>query len=375
MSGTLRPRPSLLKRLIFAGVALLLALCVIEGAFSLGWFAYQGLAGGQEQIAERLHTQYDEELGWVNIPGKKFAELYGPGRTLTTNEQGFRATEEIGQEVPPGKVRMICSGDSFTLGYGMDDADTWCAELTELEPRLETVNLGQGGYGIDQAFLWYRRAGWPLAHQVHLFSFIDDDFIRMQSPQFAGYGKPVVEFQEGKLVVTNQPVPRRTGLTAWLAHRGPWLRELGMVRVLEHVVRPPRRRHGDEPQELDQVPPLAWEIFAELQRMARERGILLVLAYLPRETDYDHDLGLRSDLARGTQERGLQLIDLTDDLRELTAAQAASMYLGAGELSFPGAVGHYSRDGNRWAAQQILSHLQAIPEFDAKLAAATEAAR
>jgi hypothetical protein len=372
MSQGARLRLSVWKRLAFAIAALLVAICVMEGAFSLGWFAYQGVAGGKEQIAERLHTQYDEELGWINIPGRKFEELYGPGRTLTTNAQGFRGADDVADEVPPGRVRMICSGDSFTLGYGVDDRETWCAELVQLEPRLETVNLGQGGYGIDQAFLWYRRVGFPLPHQVHLFSFIDDDFIRMQSPQFAGYGKPVVEVREGELVVTNQPVPKRSGVTAWLAHRGPWLRELRTVRVLESVARPERKRRGDEPKALEQVPELAWSIFDELQRMANERGVLLVLAYLPRETDYVQDVGLRADLARGTQERGIALVDLTDDLRKLSETEAAQMYLGEGELSFPGAVGHYSREGNRWAAAQLLGHLREIPGFEERLAKAGE---
>ena len=61
-----------------------------------------------------------------------------------------------------------------------------------LDPRLETLNMGQGGYGVDQAYLWYKRDAAKFEHQVHLLAFITDDFVRMQSDRFRGYGKPVI---------------------------------------------------------------------------------------------------------------------------------------------------------------------------------------
>lgn len=46
------------------------------------------------ETTERQHTRYDEELGWINIPGTRIEDLYGAGRTLTINKQGFRARRE-----------------------------------------------------------------------------------------------------------------------------------------------------------------------------------------------------------------------------------------------------------------------------------------
>ena len=51
--------------------------------------------------------------------------------------------------MPPGKTRIICSGDSFTLGFGVDNEHTWPQQLAARNANLETVNMGQGGYGAD----------------------------------------------------------------------------------------------------------------------------------------------------------------------------------------------------------------------------------
>src|SRR5439155_1903766 len=128
--------------------------------------------------------------------------------------------------VPDGKVRIICSGDSFTLGFGVDNTHSWCELLSSLEPRLETVNMGQGGYGVDQAYLWYKRDAAKIGHQAQLLAFVTDDFYRMQSSSFSGYGKPVLEVEDGRLVVKNAPVPRQNSFVLWMRPRIESIRRL-----------------------------------------------------------------------------------------------------------------------------------------------------
>ena len=83
----------------------------------------------------------------------------------------------------------------------MNNADTWCDQLATRDPRVEPVNLGQGGYGADQAYLRYLRDTKTLDHQVQLFAFIDDDFKRMQSSTFLGIDKPVLMLDNGYLTM------------------------------------------------------------------------------------------------------------------------------------------------------------------------------
>src|SRR5262249_22686948 len=137
--------------------------------------------------AERVHTQYDPELGWVNVPNVFIPSLYGPGVSLRTNAQGFRNDEPVASSIPPGRVRIVCSGDSFTLGYGVSNAQAWCNRLATIDRRIEAINMGQGGYGADQAYLWYRRDGLKIDQDVQIFAFITDDFARMRRPVFLGY--------------------------------------------------------------------------------------------------------------------------------------------------------------------------------------------
>ncbi|MGH2570030.1 MAG: hypothetical protein ACRDGR_02310 [bacterium] len=139
-----------MKQLGFAVAAVILGLLLIEGASRVALFAIDR----RGELTERKHTTYDDELGWVNVPSTTVKDLYGPGRSLTINAQAFRGKREYEKTPPPGVTRLLCSGDSFTLGWGVDDDDTWCARLERENPELEVVNMGQGGYGIDQAYLW-----------------------------------------------------------------------------------------------------------------------------------------------------------------------------------------------------------------------------
>jgi hypothetical protein len=185
-------------------VACIMALC--EGFASITLFMQEVET---QPLAERQHTQYDELLGWVNSPNLYIKDMYGPGIFVQTNSRGFRNTQDFSTNVPDQKIRLICSGDSFTFGYGVDNDHTWCNLLTLKDARLETVNMGQGGYGVDQAYLWYKRDAAQLEHQIHLFAFITSDFKRMGRDEFNGYGKPLLRIRADSLVVTNIPVPNR----------------------------------------------------------------------------------------------------------------------------------------------------------------------
>src|SRR5262244_1013414 len=208
-----------------------LFLILIEGLASYGLLVYDLVR--LRSVSERRHTKYDPDLGWVNEPDVYIPDMYGPGVYLRTNAQGFRNNHDITTAVPDGKARIICSGDSFTLGFGVDNAHTWCELLSSLEPRLETVNMGQGGYGVDQAYLWYKRDGAKFNHHVHLLAFITGDFSRMKYDSFLGYGKPVLDIENGMLVVKNVPVPRRNYYFPWIQH----LRQLHTVEFLNRVSR------------------------------------------------------------------------------------------------------------------------------------------
>jgi hypothetical protein len=236
-------------KIVLINVVILIALfALLEGGASLLFVANEVRLTPAR--AEQSYSKYDEMLGWVSQPNVNLPNLYGQGVYLGTNAQAFRNDRDISRAVPAGKTRIICSGDSFTLGFGVNNDQTWCQRLAALDRRLETVNMGQGGYGLDQAYLWYLRAGLPLDHQVHLLAFITDDFLRMRSDRFLGYGKPVLDIRNDSVVVTNRPVPRTPWMSRFLAVKGHAIGNLNIVRLFQRVFsrrgasRRTPRRHG-----------------------------------------------------------------------------------------------------------------------------------
>ena len=191
-------------------IIILLFVIVLEGGASF-YFAYQGARQEIKKepfLAERLHTEYDPLLGWINKPNISIDHMYGPNVYLKTNGQRFRNKTDFTTKVPNGKIRVICSGDSFTLGYGVDNANTWCNLLELIDPRIQSVNMGQGGYGIGQAYLWYKRDGTKLDHAIHVFAFVTADFTRMMTKSFLGTPKPLLRTKNGKIFVENIPISR-----------------------------------------------------------------------------------------------------------------------------------------------------------------------
>ena len=122
------------RKVCFALVATALGLLLLEGLASVAVVANKMRT--QRRLAERLHTEYDTQLGWINKADFHGRDLYGSSLHLHTNAQRFRATEPTAEHVPPGRVRVVCTGDSFTLGYGVADEDTWCAQLEQCDATL-----------------------------------------------------------------------------------------------------------------------------------------------------------------------------------------------------------------------------------------------
>jgi hypothetical protein len=318
-------------------------------------------------IAGQRHTEYDAELGWVNIPNVTISDLYGPGAYLRTNSRGFRNNTEFGRAIPQGKVRAICSGDSFTLGYGVSNDDTWCQGLANIDPRLETVNMGQGGYGIDQAYLWYQRDGVVLDHDIHLFAFIGSDLRRMEAGEFDGYPKPMLALEGGRLVTRGIPVPR-IGARVRLKRRLLELYDLRSVILLKELFFtrgsvPTQGSAGGQRTLL-----IAAEVLKRLQQVNRVKTSTLVVVFLPTFESYPSGvLAAVESLHQEAVRAGILWIDLTPDFRALTQAELEDLFIQPGQVAYPGAVGHYNAAGNRFVAQRLYHYLTTIPSVEAKL--------
>lgn len=347
------------KVVIINTVIVLVLLFLIEGMVS--YFTI-GSAFFNQRIAERQHTEYDEELGWINLPDVFIEDMYSREDYLTTNSQRYRNATDFSVEIPAGKVRIICSGDSFTLGFGVDDDNTWCQQLTQLDKRLETVNMGQGGYGADQAYLWYMRDQAKLEHDIVLFAFIRDDFPRMQSDTFMGYGKPFLSVRDGKLVQENYPVPRRSYDASWWTVNLHMWAELDTVKFLTEKLGKylSQRDTGFVAQDHRHTDEVVAAIFASLQQGSDASQRLPVLIYLPTRGDYEDARASRwrQMVQDQASEHDYLFIDVAKEMQTLPRAEFEKMFRGGG---------HYTDAGNRYVAEVIYRKLGDMPAMAALL--------
>lgn len=287
---------------------------------------------------KKSNIQYDPDLGWSS---KK--NYFDPAEGIMINSRGFRNTREFDLHPPQGKLRVICSGDSFTFGFGVKNDDAWCQQLTVLNDKIETINMGQRAYGIDQAYLWYLRDGIGFEHQAHVFGIIYDNFNRFGT-EFLGRGKPVLTFDQGQLKVSNVPVPRKTHLGRLLERS---MAKFG-YRPVRELIDPERSRF------------LALKIFEELNVINKKKNSRLVVVYLPTfngDLKRNANQELRILLRRELSARGIDFIDLTDDFQKLKPEEASSMFNVNDKKGI-----HYSVQGNRHVAQLIYQYLSVVLE-------------
>jgi hypothetical protein len=344
---------------VFALLAIGLMLLLIEGLAGMlvvGHTAWEVV----QPFDERVHTRYDANLGWVSIPNFSRPEMYGWGKGLTTDARGFRGAVSLPDAIAPGRVRVICSGDSFTFGVGVGDAETWCHRLTALDSRLESINMGQIGYGLDQAFLWYERDGAKLPHHVQVLAVVSADFDRMRSSTFMSYGKPVLAVDGDELTVRNTPVPNRS-TTAVRFQRIAWAlstsRTAQVVRALVARPSPPTQVPGAA----DKLRPVVERLLRGLRERHRQQGTALVVAFLPVRTDYDDS---RSDpwrrMLREAAADQIPVVDLVEEFRGLPRSDVDALFIHGGESGYDLAEGHYSSLGHDFVARSILRAISGL---------------
>lgn len=325
-------------------------LVVIEGSVSLFLFSRDITVMAWEAAP---YSDYDPELGWIAKPNVALPDFWGKGVGIRTNRQRFRNAADIAPAVGRGRLRVVCSGDSFTFGDGVDTSNTWCQQLASRDPRLEPVNLGQGGYGVDQAYLRFLRDTKDLQHQLHLFAFIDDDFRRMQSDTFLGFSKPVLTIEEGALKTGNVPVPRTSTSHPWLNALPRAFNETRtavlMTRVLKKYARPDEAAPSAEKEA--ETKAVVRAIFADLNRVNHQKGSTLVLVHLPTMGELHGEDAWGRFIAEAARTEQVAVIDLVPAFQARTDARSLFLLQGT-------AGGHYNAAGHAFVADEIARQLR-----------------
>ncbi len=347
-----------LKKTVFAILAIFLALCVFEGLLSF-FFMFRSWHKAPD-MAEKKHVRHDPDLGWSHIPDIEIKDMYGKGRHLTINRQGLRSLKEYDKEAPKGKTRILCLGDSFTLGFGVSDDQTFPHYMEEKNPAVEVVNMGQGGFGLGQMLLWYRRDCGLLSHDILVLGFVDYDLFRMNWNAFLGYEKPYFKLENQNLNIHNFPVPKSSFT---LRRRVDALfKDSNILKLVKLFVdevsseTSPRMVISSEQEFMATV--LA--VFEGIRAYAAQEGVPLVVFRLPIYSPEEfQEVGRFEDILK---KRDFVYFDLLTQTKDIPPQMREKVFITkenadkdlSGYMRFEG---HYTRFGNEFVAGLIMEKL------------------
>ena len=343
------------RKLLFALATLIATLVVAEGV--AGWArAIVHVARMDYRGPEHGHVEYDSELGWVHLPGISLEDYYDEGTTLTTNTQRHRASRDYAPEPPEGRTRILFLGDSFTMGFGVTDDDTFPAFVEREAPDVESVNMGMGAWGLDQMYLSYKRDDAQLRSDIVIASVIGHDFRRMELDTFFA-PKPVLELVDGELRSETVPRVRPLHLAGRIGDR--LATRLNVTRAISNVLERIAPQHGTNAHEWRNAPeerayaPLADAVMRDLRRLADERGQRLLFTYLASR-DERPDVGpawpsLAPFAARLAERHEVPFLDLGPLFNDLPSERREELFRGDG---------HYVPEGNRMVALELIRWLR-----------------
>ncbi|GAB6037771.1 hypothetical protein JCM15519_23300 [Fundidesulfovibrio butyratiphilus] len=121
---------------------------------------------------------------------------------FTTNSQGLRSLHEISKEKPDGVIRILCLGDSFTLGWGVQDDQTYPERLYQIlkakypGKRFEVINTGLMFSNVLDQLSYYNDKGRFLNADVVLSQYCYND---VSSDMFRPFvGRQAMSLETGR---------------------------------------------------------------------------------------------------------------------------------------------------------------------------------
>ena len=173
----------------------LLAVLVTLGLFGLAMEGGLRLIGRGPAVTL---NQFDPVTGWAKVPGLRVQRRTAEFTVdFAFNSLGLREDEEVTPDtLPDGALRVLCLGDSFVLGYGVQREDH-LVDLLERELArggrpVEVVNVGTEGWSTDQEVAWLEAQGeaWQpdlvlvLSYENDLFWNTQDRYLRFPKPRY-----------------------------------------------------------------------------------------------------------------------------------------------------------------------------------------------
>jgi hypothetical protein len=176
------------RRLLFKIIGVLLGLLV---ALAIGEAAVR-LISPQEVGPVRFAFQ--PELGDIPVPGQRGVRTF-PGVfsfSYSNNSLGWRGSREY-REAKQTDYRVLFLGDSFTYGIGVNDDQTFTAQveadLTRARLSVEVLNAGCPGKGTDYELRFFQTVGRKFHSDLTVLCFFSNDFQDNARGEYYNIGK------------------------------------------------------------------------------------------------------------------------------------------------------------------------------------------
>jgi lysophospholipase L1-like esterase len=317
-----------------------------------------------------VKVDYDPRVGWVQAANLRWVapvDLNVKTReTYTTGAYGARMPGT--GIVPLQQGAILATGDSFLAGSDVPDRDSWPANLEAMLGK-QVINLGVGGYGLDQSVL-RAEAVVPLLKPRVLIVETRFEFGVLLLNRMSVYGgapKPYFTVENGKLVLQNDPVPMHASGSKDLG----WIRSLlGYSYLADYVM----TRLDLRTAWLGQG---ALNVYSNSTAQALEVGCLLMRRFGQLAADNDARAALVLQysgpeimkdsipwyedfqrIASCAQKAGVEVVDLLDGFRAVYKERSLQGFQRLWLMSDNNRVyGHMSAEGNALVAKLVAQKL------------------
>lgn len=244
------------------------------------------------------------------------------------------------------KYRIAIIGDSFTFGLEVPYEDTWGHQLElALGPDFQVLNFGVDGYGVDQAFLRYKRDVVSWRPDIVVFGFINDDFRRTMCVYgflcFSGgeipFPKPRFVVNEDTLTPLNLPLPTPESIFArqsitqipfieydrsFEPNDWDWAFYYYAYSIRYLLSRYPRWPVARSIVSDEAMRAVNGQLLRSFVRRARDQGSKPIVVYFPPMTDFMQAASGRIGVAREVlRANGIPYLDMTDCVSKVSPAE------------------------------------------------------
>ncbi len=171
----------------------------------------------------KTHRQifcYNEKIGHLFVPNLNARVMNeNGGYYVRTNSMGFRSDTEF-ETKKTGKPRILFFGDSNTAADGVSNSERF-SDLVGKHFDAEVYNFGLSGSGTDQQYLVWREFAQDIEADLVVVGVLVENIERNKvayretlnpfTRERVLTPKPYFKLQDGKLKLSNFPVPRVNG--------------------------------------------------------------------------------------------------------------------------------------------------------------------